>query len=227
MYDNEAEVGQGMVNARVPREEIFLVTKVRPESLDSKSVQDSTEQSLRKLKTPYVDLLLIHWPSRKIPLEETLAAMFALKKSGKVRAIGVSNFPTQLVAKAMQQGMILTNQVEYHPYLAQQALLKQFRAGGPFLTAYSPLARGKACRDKTVSRIAAQHNKTPAQVVLRWLVQQEGVVAIPKAATMDHRVANFEIFDFELSDSQMQAIHGLACGRRLVNPRGGPRWDRE
>jgi len=225
LYENEEEVGQGIAASGVSREQIFLVTKVRPEALAPADVLQTSEQSLRRLGTPYIDLLLMHWPRRDLPLGPTLEAMHSLRVSGKVRHIGVSNFPTQLVERAQSYGPVFCNQVEYHPYLSQSALLAQAIDGGPFLTAYCPLARGKVLKERVVRRIAESRGKSPAQVVLRWLVQQPQVVAIPKAASAAHRISNFGIFDFALTPAEMQMIHGLAKGHRLIDPPEGPDWD--
>lgn len=227
LYDNETAVGRGICGSGVDRGALFITTKVRPECLAPADVQRSTEESLRRLDTPYVDLLLAHWPRRDLPLGPTLEALHRLREQGKVRHVGVSNYPSALLRAAQHLGPLLTNQVEYHPYLAQRALLEQAANGGPFLTAYCPLARGKVLRERVVRRIAASHSKTPAQVVLRWLVQQPHVVAIPKAASPEHRAANFAVFDFSLTPAEMRLLHGLAKGRRMINPIQAPDWDEE
>jgi 2,5-diketo-D-gluconate reductase B len=209
MYANEGEVGRGMINSGVNREEIFLVTKVCTSSFSHSDVMRSTRVSLKQLNSEYVDLLLMHWPNPSVPLEETLGAMTELQKEGSVRYVGVSNFPPSMVEEAAQHATVFCNQVEYHPYRAQDELLKQAREMDYLLTAYSPVAKGRVSNDATLREIGEAHGKTPAQVALRWLIQQEKVAAIPKAASEDHLRSNFDIFDFELSDEEMERIFAL------------------
>jgi 2,5-diketo-D-gluconate reductase B len=209
MYANEGEVGRGIRNSSVDREDIFLVTKVRTSSFSHDDVIHSTRESLKKLQTEYVDLLLMHWPNPSVPLEETLGAMRELQEAGSVKHAGVSNFPPSMVEDATQHATVFCNQVEYHPYRAQDDLLEQAKEMDYLLTAYSPVARGRVSNDATLREIGETHGKTPAQVALRWLIQQEKVVAIPKAASEDHLRSNFDIFDFELSDEEMERVFAL------------------
>lgn len=225
-YDNEAFVGEGIQKSGVPRDEIFLVTKVKPDNFSRADALSSTRESLAKLRTDYVDLLLLHWPNPDVPLDETLSALLALREQGAVRHIGVSNFPSKLVDEAQKIASIFANQVEYHPYLGQETLLKQARAQDYLLTAYSPVAQGEVTGDATLKEIGEAHGKSAVQVCLRWLVQQDHVAAIPKAASEKNRVSNFEIFDFELSEDEMARIFALERGERMVAPEeGGPDWD--
>jgi 2,5-diketo-D-gluconate reductase B len=209
MYANEGEVGHGMLNSGVDREDVFIVTKVRTSSFSHDGVISSTRESLKKLQTDYVNLLLMHWPNPSVPLEETLGAMTQLQDGGSVKHIGVSNFPPSMVEEATQHAEIFCNQVEYHPYRAQDELLEQATAMDYLLTAYSPVAGGAAVNDATLREIGKAHGKTAAQVALRWLIQQEKVAAIPKAASEDHLESNFDIFDFELNDEEMKRIFAL------------------
>ena len=227
-YDNEEQVGEALSRSGVPREEIFLVTKLRPRNFRAGDVRSSSEESLRKLKTEYVDLLLLHWPNDDVPLSETLGSLEELRKSGQIRHIGVSNFPSKLVEEANQHTEVFANQVEYHPYLSQRTLLALSSELGYLLTAYSPIAKGAVSKDETLLAIGREHGKTPVQVTLRWLIQQERVAAIPKASTAEHRKTNFDIFDFELSEEEMRRISSLAHpGGRVVDPEGAPDWDEE
>lgn len=227
VYENEREVGDGLRTAGVDREAVFLTTKIWPDRLKRRAVLEAADESLRRLKVDYVDLLLVHWPNPEIELEETLDAFQEVQHRQKTRHIGVSNFPPALLreALAIAPGLI-TNQVEYHPYLGQSALLEIVREHGMFLTAYSPFVRGEVFGEPAVVEAAEAHGKSPAQVVLRWHVQQERVAAIPKAASAAHREANFDVFDFALSDAEMAAIHALAEeDRRISDPAWGPDWD--
>ena len=209
MYRNEDEVGRGLSNSGVDREEVFLVTKVWPSDFSHDDVIRATRESLRKLGTDYVDLLLMHWPSAEVPLEETLGAMVELQGEGSVRHVGVSNFPARMVEEAAGHAEIFCNQVEYHPYRPQDELLEQAREMNYLLTAYTPLARGAILEDQTLRKIGEAHGKTPPQVALRWLIQQEKVAAIPKAASEEHLEGNFDVFDFELSEEEMKCVSGL------------------
>ncbi len=209
MYDNEGEVGRGIQSSGIAREDIFLVTKVRTSAFSHDRTIRSTRESLRKLGTDYVDLLLMHWPNPSVPLEETLGAMRELQEEGSVRYIGVSNFPPSMVEEAAQHATIFCNQVEYHPYKAQDELLEQAGEMDYLLTAYSPVARGRVLNDRTLEEIGEAYGKTSAQVALRWLTQQQKVAAIPKATSEDHLESNLDVFDFELSEEEMVRIFGV------------------
>jgi diketogulonate reductase-like aldo/keto reductase len=209
MYRNEDEVGKGMQSSGVNREEVFLTTKVWPSDFSYKRIIETTRESLKRLRTDRVDLLLMHWPSQGVPLEETLSAMRELQEEGSVRHIGVSNFPPSMVEDATRHAEIFCNQVEYHPYQAQDDLLEQAKEMDYLLTAYRPLSKGTILSDETLQEIAEAHGKTPAQVALRWLIQQEKVAAIPKATSEDHLKSNLDVFDFELSEEEMEHIFGL------------------
>ena len=209
IYANEDEVGRAIRNSGVDREGIFLVTKVWTSSFSYDDVIRSTHESLKKLQTEYVDLLLMHWPNPSVPLKETLGAMSELQEEGSVKHVGVSNFPSYMVEEATRHATVFCNQVEYHRYRAQDELLRQAREMDYLLTAYSPVAKGRVSNDATLKEIGEAYSKTPVQVALRWLIQQEKVVAIPKAASEDHLRSNFDIFDFELSDEEMERIFAL------------------
>ncbi|MDX6688547.1 MAG: 2,5-diketo-D-gluconate reductase [Solirubrobacteraceae bacterium] len=225
MYANEAEVGQGLHDSGLNRDEVFLTTKIWRDDLAPADVGQALEQSLRDLRTEYVDLLLIHWPNSAVPLADTLGAMAEARQAGRTRHIGVANFPSTLLLEALELAPVLCDQVEYHPYLHQPEVLEVARERDLLVTAYSPLAQGKVLRDRALREIAEAHGKNPGQVALRWLLDQPHVAAIPKASSHEHRVANFDVFDFELSDEQRGAIAGLAADRRMIDPSWGPDWD--
>lgn len=226
-YGNEAEVGEGIQNAEVDRENIWLTTKVWRDNLNKKDLKKSVEDSLDRLKTDYVDLLLIHWPFPDMNLEEVLEEMDELVEEGKARNIGISNFTAEQIRKAQElsEHDLLTDQVEYHPFLNQDEVLEECRKQDMMLTAYSPLARGEVIGDETLQEIGEKYGKSEVQVALRWLTQQENVCAIPKATTVEHQEANLNIFDFELSDEEMDEISGLDRNDRKVDPDFGPEWD--
>ena len=181
MYGNEAEVGRGLDDSGVERGEVFLTTKVWPSDFVHDRVISKTRESLKRLRTDYVDLLLMHWPPDGVPLGETLGAMRELQDEGSVLHIGVSNFSPTLLVEATEHAEIFCNQVQYHPYRSQTALLDQAREADYLLTAYTPLSRGGVQDEATLREIGGTHGKTATQVALRWLVQQDKVSAIPKA----------------------------------------------
>ena len=213
MYGNEAEVGRAMRDSGIARDAIFLTTKVPPGKLRAAAARRAAEESLRKLATPYVDLLLVHWPSSEAPLAETLDAFAALRREGKARDIGVSNFSPTLLKEAVERhgADLLCNQVEYHPYHAPSALLAAARGYGMMLTAYSPVARGRAAGDRALAAIGRKYGKSAAQVSLRWLVEQDGVSVIPKASSRLHLAENMAIFDFALAPEDRAAVAAMAA----------------
>jgi 2,5-diketo-D-gluconate reductase B len=224
-YGNEREVGRGIADSGVAREEIFLTTKVPHDEASADEVQRDCEQSLERLGVDYLDLLLLHWPSPDVPLEETLKALTALRADGRIRSLGVSNFPAGLLKQALDMAPVFCNQVEYHPFLDQSRLLELARANDVLITAYSPLAHGKVPDDETLNRIGQAHDKTAGQVALRWLLDQDHVSPIPKASSHERRVENFEVFDFELSAEERAEIDGLPKDVRTADPPWAPDWD--
>lgn len=229
MYANEAEVGEAIAHSGVPRDEVFLTTKVWPDNFGDGPLQQSVEESLTKLRVDAVDLLLLHWPKFGRPLDETVRALNAVQRAGLARHIGVSNFTSALLKDAwsVTEVPLANNQVEYHPYLDQTPVLDVVRDRGMTLTAYMPNARGKVFEDDTLRAIGAPHGKTPGQVALRWLYQQDGVVAIPRTGSEAHADENIAILDFTLSADEARKIDALAKpDGRLLNPPGlAPTWD--
>ena len=225
MYGNEREVGRALAASEVDREEVWVTTKIWRDDLAPDRVRESTEASLRDLGLDCVDLLLIHWPNPDHALDAALEAMGDLKERGRTRHIGVSNFPPALFQRALELAPLFTNQVEYHPFLGQGELLAIAQAGGASLTAYSPLAHGKVAKHRKLKAIAKAHDKTAAQVALRWLLDHPGVMAVPKAATHGNRVANFDVFDFALTEEERAFIDALPKDQRGTSPDFAPDWD--
>jgi 2,5-diketo-D-gluconate reductase B len=224
-YGNEAEVGRGLAASGVDRSEIFLTTKIAPADYEPGRLRAAAEDSLHALGTDYLDLLLLHWPNDDVSLEATLSALVDLRELGKIRQLGVSNFPVGPLRRALATAPVFANQVEYHPFLGQQALLELAVERDFMLTAYSPLAHGKVPSDATLKEIAEAHGKRPGQVSLRWLLDQPNVAAIPKASSHERLAENFEVFDFVLSDEERARIDALPKDQRGTDPGFAPEWD--
>jgi 2,5-diketo-D-gluconate reductase B len=224
-YGNEREVGEGIRQSGLAREEIFVTTKVRHVDLAPGRVRASAEASLEDLGLDRVDLILAHWPSPDVPLEDTLAAFTKLQEDGLTTLIGVSNFPPGLLRRALELAPVATDQVEFHPFLAQDALLEVAEEHDVFLTAYSPLAHGGVADEPVLQEIGAEHGKTAGQVALRWLLDQPRVAVIPKAASTARRAENLDVFDFELSPSERDRIAALPKDQREFDPDWAPDWN--
>jgi diketogulonate reductase-like aldo/keto reductase len=228
-YDNEEAVGAGLRASGVPRDDIFLTTKIWHTDLAPRDFRHSAEASLKRLGVDHVDLLLIHWPNPDVPLADTVGALNEACAKGLTRHIGVSNFPTALLAEAIRlsDAPLVVDQVEYHPYLDQSKVYAACRAAGMAMVSYCPLHRGgELLSEKPILDAAKAHGKTPGQVVLRWHVQQEGVVAIPRTTKKARLKENLDIFDFALSGDEMAAISALVRpGSRICDFRFSPKWD--
>ena len=229
-YGSEKGVGEGIRASRVPRDQIFLTTKVSHEYLRAADFARSVDESLGNLRVDYVDMLHVHWPTvDDIPLAETMRALAHAKREGKTRHIGVANFNIALTEEAIRlcAEPLSTLQAEYHPYLDQTKVLAACRRLGIVFTAYCPLARGRVLNDPLLADIAQKRGKTVAQVALRWLMQQGNIAAIPRSANPKHMAESLQVFDFELSPPEMQRIDGLKRpDGRIANPIGrAPTWD--
>ncbi|WP_048647879.1 aldo/keto reductase [Nitratireductor soli] len=228
-YGNEEAVGEGIRASGVDREALFVTTKVWWTDIAAGDLERSAEASLERLGLDRLDLLLIHWPNPQVPLADSIRALNRMRETGLTRHIGVSNFTTALLAEAIRlsDAPLVANQVEYHPYLDQDQVWRACRAAGMAMVSYCPLARGsRLFDDPAVAGAAARHGKTPAQIVLRWHVQQEGVVAIPRTSNPARLSENADIFDFALSDAEMAAISALgAAGQRICDYDFSPAWD--
>jgi diketogulonate reductase-like aldo/keto reductase len=230
IYKNEAAVGEAIASTGIPRDEIFLTTKVWVDRVGHDAFIASVDESLQKLKTDHVDLLLLHWPQSEMPLADRMGALNAMRQAGKVKNIGVSNFSTALMDEAIQlsDAPVVNNQIEYHPYIDQTQVIQKAHDTGMSITAYYLMADGAVPKDEVLKEIGAKHGKTAAQVVLRWAVSQRDVIALSKTSTESRLAENYDIFDFELSPEEMQAVHGLSQpDGRIVNPGHlAPTWDR-
>ena len=228
MYANEDAVGAGIRASGVARDAIFLTTKVPHEKIGAKDFLPTAEGSLKRLGVSQVDLLLIHWPNPNIPLAESIAELCKAKKMGLTKHIGVSNFTIAMLTEAVQLASepLVVNQCEYHPRMDQSRLIDACRRNKMAFVSYSPLARGKLDGLAPIVNAAKAHGKTENQVVLRWHVQQAGIVAIPRSSNPGRIAENFGIWDFKLSEDEMIAISQLARpDGRVVNPAWAPQWD--
>ncbi|WP_086091571.1 aldo/keto reductase [Pseudorhodoplanes sinuspersici] len=226
-YANEAEVGEGIRTSGIPRDEIFLTTKVRHGDLAPDDFEAAVDASLKRLGVPYVDLLLIHWPNPAIPPAAYIPNLCKAKRTGQAKNIGVANFTIALLdeAERLADEPLINNQIEVHPFLDQNTILADCERRGISVTAYCPLGRGRIPGHAALDRIATAYNKTEAQIALRWLVQQ-GLSAIPRTATPEKMKLNIDIFDFKLSEAEMTEIGTLAePNGRLINPPQAPKWD--
>jgi 2,5-diketo-D-gluconate reductase B len=226
-YGNEKENGEGLRASGVKREAVFLTTKVRENNLLPDDFKRSLDQSLANLQLPSVDLLLIHWNNKDIPFKVSIAALCQAKKDGKAKHVGVANFTTKMLdeAWAVTSEPLVCNQIEVHPFINQDKVIAASKKHGMAVVAYCPIARGKVPGADALERVGKAHNKSAAQVSLRYLVQL-GLIPIPRTATPDHLKANLDVFDFKLSDSEMAELKKLnATNMRVVNPPHAPVWD--
>lgn len=225
IYGNEREVGRALADTSVPREEIWLTTKVWRDDAQPDVAKRVFAEQLADLRVEYVDLLLLHWPA-EAPLADTLGAMEELHAQGLARQIGVSNFPAAMLEQALGLAPIFANQVEYHPYLPQGPVMHVCLEHDLLLTAYSPFAHGHIHEDPLLTEIGARYGKSAGQVSLRWLLDQPHVVAIPKASSHDRRAQNLDVFDFDLTDEERGQIAALSQRHlRTGDPSWAPRWD--
>lgn len=226
MYGNEEAVGAGIAGSGVRREEIFLTTKVWWTELAPDALRASAEASLQRLATPYVDLILIHWPAKGMDLAAALTGLAKLKTDGLARAVGVSNFPPGLLKQALDLAIapIAALQVECHVYLWQEKLAALCRANDLAMTAYSPIAKAQVNDDPVMQAIARRHGATPVQIAIAWLMAQQNLVAIPKSGRAQGQRDNLAAANISLTSEDLAAIAALPKDRRLVNPDFAPDW---
>ena len=227
MYGNEREVGSGMRASGLKREDIFLTTKVWFTQLASGDFERSVDESLKRLALPWVDLLMIHWPNAQVPLSESIAALCKMKKAGLTKHIGVANFNVAMIEEAVKLASqpIAVLQIETHPYLGQSKVIAAARRYGMAVVGYCPLARGKVPAEAVLQRIGKAHGKTPAQVALRFLEQQQ-IIPIPRTSKRERLAENLGSLDLKLSEAEMAEIAKLQRpDSRIVSPPQAPKWD--
>ncbi|WP_123532880.1 aldo/keto reductase [Halosimplex salinum] len=208
MYENETEVGRAIADSDVDRDDIWLTTKVTPGNARTDDVIESTRESLERLDTGYVDLLLLHWPNPLVSFRDTARGMAELRDDGLIRHAGVSNFRRWRLRRAREKSPIplLADQVRLHPFYTHEALREYCRSVDAMVTAYSPLAHGGLIDDRVLAEIGKRYDKTPVQVALRWVTQLANVSTIPKTTSEAHLEQNIDVFDFELTDAEREAI---------------------
>ncbi len=226
MYGNEAAVGAALNASGVARGDLYLTTKVWWDKPDGTSFRRAFEACLKRLNQPYVDLLLVHWPSPGLRLESVLQAQAALREQGLARAVGVANFPLGLLRRAVAAEIvpIACLQVEHHVYLDQQRLLDYVTPRDIVLTSYTPVAKGEVMADKVIQGIAAKHGATPVQVALAYLLAKPGVAAIPKAQSPARQQENLGAVKLRLDAADLAALAALRKDHRMVAPGFAPDW---
>lgn len=227
MYANEEAIGPAIGSSGVPRNELHVTTKVWHENLAPDAIRRAFDASLQKLRLDFVDLYLVHWPSRSMNLPAVFETLTTLKEEGRIRAFGVANFTLPLLKATVEEirAPIACNQIEYHVMLDQSKVKAYLDAKGIPLVAYCPLAQGRAASEETLIKIGRKHNASAAQVALKWLLDQHGVAAIPKASRIESQKANLDALQLRLDDEDRNAIAALPKDKRFVSPGFAPAWD--
>jgi 2,5-diketo-D-gluconate reductase B len=226
MYENEAAVGAAIAASDVLRNNLFVTTKVWHDQLVPDAIRKAFDISLRKLKVDYVDLYMVHWPSRDMDIAAVMETLIALREEGRTKAIGVCNFNMPMIRKAVDEigAPVAALQIEYHPFLDQSEMLAYLAGKNIPLTAYAPLAQGRAATNETLRGIGEKYGASAAQVAIAWLLDQEGVIAIPKAQRPESQQANLDALNIRLDDDDRRAIASLPKGQRYVQPPFAPDW---
>jgi 2,5-diketo-D-gluconate reductase B len=227
MYGNEEAVGAAIAASGMARRDLHVTTKVWHENLAPDAIRRAFDTSLNKLKLDHVDLYLVHWPSNNMNLPAVFETLMKLKEEDRTRAIGVANFNVALLKTVVEEikAPIACNQIEYHVMLDQAKVAKYLAAKSIPLVAYCPLAQGRAATDETLIAIGRKHNASAAQVALKWLLDQDGVAAIPKASRAESQKANLDALKVKLDDADRKTIAALPKDKRFVSPGFAPAWD--
>lgn len=218
-YDNEQDIGKAIEESGINRSDLFLTTKVWYQKLRAKDVVDQCNRSLDYLRTDYIDLLLIHWPNKYIPMRETFEGFEQLVEERKVRSAGISNFTIRHIQEAKKSTVLKLsiNQVEFHPFLYQKELLQYCNGNSISVMAYSPLGRGKVFHSELLKEIADDKGAEVSQIVLAWLMRKN-IIVIPKASSDEHLKANLDSMEIELSDHESSLIDSISENERIIKP---------
>ncbi|RDL32751.1 2,5-didehydrogluconate reductase DkgB [Photobacterium damselae] len=228
IYGNEVSIGEALVESGIPREELYITTKIWVDNMSKAKLIPSLKESLEKLQTDYVDLTLIHWPGKNENVEEYMQALLEAKSLGLTKEIGVSNFNIELLDKAFDavgKENIATNQIELSPYLQNQKLVSYMLEKGIKVTSYMTLAYGEVLKEPLIIDIAEKHKVTPAQIVLAWALAKEFAV-IPSSTKRENLISNLQAQQIQLTSEDLDLIDGLERNGRQVSPDGlAPKWD--
>lgn len=229
IYKNEEDVGAGIRDSGIDRSDLFVTTKIWNDDIKAGRHHQAMDESLERLGLDEVDLILLHWPINDMPIADQVGPLAEIKRQGKARLIGVSNYnQEQLLAATTQcDEPLAAIQCEYHPMLDQDPILKAARGFDMLFTSYCPIGQGKdLLQNPALERLGETYGKTPAQIVLRWHLQQANVAPIPKSSSRAHMEENFAIFDFELAQTDMKTVYGLMKpDGRMIDPAWAPKWD--
>ena len=227
MYANEDAIGAAIAASGVKRGELHVTTKVWNENLAPDSMRRAFDASLKKLRLDAVDLYLVHWPKPGMHLPSMFETLMKFREEGRTRAVGVANFNIALLKAVVEdlKAPIACNQIEYHAMLDQSKVRQYMDARSIPLVAYCPLAQGRAASNETLATIGRKHNASAAQVALKWLLDQDGVAAIPKASRRESQKANWDALGVKLDDDDRKKISALPKSQRFVSPGFAPAWD--
>jgi 2,5-diketo-D-gluconate reductase B len=227
MYENEDAVGDAIAASGIARADLHVTTKVWHTNLQPDALLRAFDASMAKLKLDFVDLYMVHWPAKDMDLPAVMETLMRLREEGRTRAIGVCNFNMSMMKQAVEEigAPIACLQVEYHAFLDQSAMLAYLGPKGIPLVAYAPLAQGRAATDPVLAAIGAKHGYSAAQVALAWLLDQDGVIAIPKAQRKESQEANLKALAIRLDDEDRRGIAALPKGQRFVKPAFAPDWE--
>jgi 2,5-diketo-D-gluconate reductase B len=227
MYANEDAIGAAIAASGLARSDLHVTTKVWHENLAPDAIRRAFDASLKKLRLDHVELYLVHWPSPNMNLPAIFETLMKLKEQGRTRAIGVANFNVALLKRVVEEikAPIACNQIEYHVMLDQTKVRNYLLAKSIPPVAYCPLAQGRFASDETLIAIGQKHGASAAQVALKWLLDQDGVAAIPKASRRESQQANLDALKLKLDDADRKAIAALPKDKRCVSPGFAPAWD--
>ena len=227
LYDNEKEIGIALSDSGVPRNRIFITSKVWPSNLTKDRLINSVEESLEKIKLQYFDLLLVHWPHHELLVEEYMQTMMRVQEAGLTKDIGVSNFNIAQLKAALKSGArIVANQIEFHPWINQVKVMEFMQNNQIPLIAYCPFGKGRFIGDKKIEILAAKYVRSPAQIILRWMMQKDNILAIPKSENLYRLEENLHVFDFELSEKEMEMMDAWRLENiRVVGELAGAKFD--